>query len=271
MTAGAERVAAGPDKRSELRSDKRSDKWPYPTVVAHRCGGKLAPENTLAGLDEAVRFHTSMVEFDAKLSADDVVFLLHDDDVDRTSNGTGPAAHMTYAALSALDAGGWFDASFAGQKMPTLEAVAERCRALGLAANVEIKPCPGRDVETGTRVALAVREHWGGAPVPPLLSSFSETALAAALEAAPEIARGVLFERVPDDWHARAQRLACVSVHFDHTRIDAQRIDAIRASGYRTLAYTVNDLDRARVLRAWGVDAICTDRIDIINSRTLVE
>lgn len=245
--------------------------WPYPTVVAHRCGGKLAPENTLAGLDEAVRFHTSMVEFDAKLTADDVPFLLHDDDVDRTSDGSGPAARMTYAALSALDAGRWFDAAFAGERMPTLESIAKRCIALGLAANVEIKPCPGRDEDTGTRVALAVREYWRGAPIPPLLSSFSEVALAAARDAAPEIARGVLFERVPADWIERAQQLGCVSIHFDHSQIDAPLIGAIRGEGYRTLAYTVNDLDRARTLRAWGVDAICTDRIDIINSRTLVD
>jgi glycerophosphoryl diester phosphodiesterase len=244
--------------------------WPYPLVVAHRCGGKLAPENTLAGLDQAVRFGASMVEFDAKLSADDVPFLLHDDDVDRTSNGHGAAATQSYAALGALDAGSWFDASYSGERMPTLAAIAQRCIALGLAANVEIKPCPGRDVETGTQVALAVRALWAAAPVPPLLSSFSEVALKAALAAAPELARGLLFGQVPADWQARAARLACVSVHFDHTRIDAATLAAIRAAGYRTLAYTVNDVARARELREWGIDALCTDRIDLIDDQTVV-
>lgn len=245
--------------------------WPYPAIVAHRCGGKLAPENTLAGLDQAVRFHATMVEFDAKLSADGVPFLLHDDDVDRTSDGHGPAARLSYAQLSALDAGSWFAPSFAGERMPTLEAVAQRCIALGLSANVEIKPCPGRDEETGTRVALAVRQYWSKASTPPLLSSFSEPALAAARDAAPELARGLLFGALPDDWHARALELRCVSIHFDHARIEAQGVAALRSAGYRTLAYTVNDVARARTLRAWGVDAICTDRIDLIDARSLAD
>ncbi|RKP45715.1 glycerophosphodiester phosphodiesterase [Pararobbsia silviterrae] len=243
--------------------------WSYPHVVAHRCGGVLAPENTLAGLDQAVRHQVAMVEFDAKLSSDDVPFLLHDDDVDRTSDGHGPAARLSYAALSKLDAGRWFDASYAGERMPTLESVARRCIALGLQANVEIKPCPGRDAETGTRVARAVQAYWADAPVQPLLSSFSETALAAARDAAPELPRGMLFGALPDDWAQCVWRLRCVSVHLDHTDLDAARVAALREAGYRTLVYTVNDLERARTLVAWGVDAICTDRIDRINALTL--
>ncbi|CAB3795889.1 glycerophosphodiester phosphodiesterase [Pararobbsia alpina] len=239
--------------------------WPYPALVAHRCAGVLAPENTLAGLAQAARHHVGMVEFDAKLSADDVPFLLHDDDVDRTSNGHGPAASLSYARIAALDAGSWFGAAFSNERMPTLEAVAQRCIELKLCANVEIKPCPGREVVTGVRVAQAVQVLWKDAPVPPLLSSFSEEALDAARRTAPELARGVLFGRPPGDWLARAQRLACVSVHFDHTQIDRLLIDAIRAAGFRTLAYTVNDAARARTLREWGVDAICTDRIDTVS------
>jgi glycerophosphoryl diester phosphodiesterase len=239
--------------------------WPYPPLVAHRCGGVLAPENTLAGLDQAARHGVGMVEFDAKLSADDVPFLLHDDDVNRTSDGHGPAASFSYARIAALDAGSWFGAAFSHERMPTLEAIARRCIELKLCANVEIKPCPGREVVTGKRVAQAVRALWKDAPVPPLLSSFSEEALGAARDVAPELARGVLFGRPPEDWLARARRLACVSVHFDHTQIERGLLDAIRGAGYRTLAYTVNDVLRARTLRQWGVDAICTDRIDTVS------
>ncbi|TPE96155.1 glycerophosphodiester phosphodiesterase, partial [Burkholderia pseudomallei] len=84
--------------------------WPYPRVVAHRGGGALAPENTLAALDAGAHYGHKMVEFDAKLSADGVAFLLHDDTVERTSNGAGAARDMRYAALEALDAGAWYDA-----------------------------------------------------------------------------------------------------------------------------------------------------------------
>jgi glycerophosphoryl diester phosphodiesterase len=241
------------------------DPWPYPPLVAHRCGGVLAPENTLAGLEQAARHQVGMVEFDAKLSADDVSFLLHDDDVDRTSDGHGLAASLPYARIAALDAGSWFGAAFRNERMPTLEAVAQRCIELGLCANVEIKPCPGREALTGERIAEAVQALWKNAPVPPLLSSFSETALEAAYQTAPALARGLLFGRLPDDWRARAERFACVSVHFDHEHIDRPQVDAIQSAGFRMLAYTVNDAMRARTLRAWGVDAICTDRIDTVS------
>ncbi|KUZ81562.1 glycerophosphodiester phosphodiesterase [Burkholderia ubonensis] len=247
----------------------RSD-WPYPRVVAHRGGGTLAPENTLAALDEGARRGHAMVEFDAKLSADDVTFLLHDDTVDRTSGGHGPAARMRYAELAALDAGAWFDARFAGERMPTFEAAAARCVALGLMANVEIKPCPGRERETGQRVAADAAAYWRDAAVPPLLSSFSFEALQQARETAPELPRGMLYEAVPDDWYAQVvDVLGCVSLHADHTRLDEPLVRAIKAAGLRILVYTVNDPERARELVRWGVDAVCTDRIDLIGPRAL--
>ncbi len=117
--------------------------WPYPAIVAHRGGGKLAPENTLEAIDVGARLDLKMIEFDAKLFADNVVFLLHDDDVDRTSNGHGAAKSMTYADLHRLDAGSWFGEKFACARMQTLAQVHERCVTLGLMANVEIKPVSG--------------------------------------------------------------------------------------------------------------------------------
>ncbi|KVP41964.1 glycerophosphodiester phosphodiesterase [Burkholderia ubonensis] len=244
--------------------------WPYPRVVAHRGGGTLAPENTLAALDEGARRGHAMVEFDAKLSADDVTFLLHDDTVDRTSDGHGSAAAMRYAELAALDAGAWFDARFAGERMPTFEAAAARCVALGLMANVEIKPCPGRERETGRRVAADAAAYWRDAAVPPLLSSFSFDALQQARETAPELPRGMLYEAVPDDWYAQAvDALGCVSLHADHTRLDEPLVRAIKAAGLRILVYTVNDPERVRELVRWGVDAVCTDRIDLIGPHAL--
>ncbi|HGL4257241.1 glycerophosphodiester phosphodiesterase [Burkholderia dolosa] len=244
--------------------------WPYPRVVAHRGGGTLAPENTLAALDEGARRGHRMVEFDAKLSADDVTFLLHDDTVDRTSNGSGPAAGMRYAALASLDAGAWFDARFAGERMPTLEAAAARCIAHALAANVEIKPCPGRERDTGQRVAADAAAYWRGAAVPPLLSSFSFDALRQARETAPELPRGMLYDAVPGDWHAQVvDALDCVSLHANHARLDEPLVRAIKSAGLRILVYTVNDLDRARELVRWGVDSVCTDRIDLIGPAAL--
>jgi glycerophosphoryl diester phosphodiesterase len=243
--------------------------WPYPRVIAHRGGGALAPENTLAALDQGAHFGIAMVEFDAKLSRDAKPFLLHDDRVDRTSNGHGAAAAMTYAELAALDAGTWFDPAFAGATMPTLQAVAQRCRALKLAANVEIKPCPGTDSATGALVASEAAHLWAGVQPPPLLSSFSVEALQAARMAAPDLPRGLLLDHMPDDWLAQARRLECVALHTNHRTLSPALVAQIAAAGLWLMAYTVNQPERALELKQWGVDAICTDRIDLIGPHFL--
>nr|WP_246089248.1 glycerophosphodiester phosphodiesterase [Paraburkholderia guartelaensis] len=246
--------------------------WLYPRVAAHRGGGTLAPENTLAGLRTGASLGHTMAEFDAKLSVDNVAFLLHDDTVNRTSNGHGAAASMRYAELAALDAGSWRDARFTGEPMPTLAQVAACCRELGLAANVEIKPCTGRDVETGRIVGAETARLWereARAGMPPLLSSFSYAALEAARESAPELPRGLLFERVPADWREQTAALECVSLHASHRHLDEALVERIKSAGLFILAYTVNDLDRARQLVSWGVDTVCTDRIDLIGPHAL--
>lgn len=240
--------------------------WRYPRIVAHRGGGSLAPENTLAAIEVGARLGLKMIEFDAKLSADDVVFLLHDDTVERTSNGRGRAAKKAYAELAALDAGSWYDVRFAGARMPTLEQVHDRCAALGLAANVEIKPCRGRDAATGRLVAQEAGRLWQGDGTPPLLSSFSFEALAAARDARPDLPRGLLFGSVPADWRAQTAALACLSLHADHRKLDERLVGQIKAAGLFILAYTVNEPQRARLLARWGVDAICTDRIDLMGA-----
>jgi glycerophosphoryl diester phosphodiesterase len=219
--------------------DRTVADWPYPRLVAHRCGGTLAPENTLAGFDACKRYGYRMVEFDAKLSADDHLFLLHDDTLDRTTNGHGPAAEHTWEELTKLDAGSW------------------------RAANIEIKPCPGREVITGQLVAGAALALWQG-QTPPLLSSFSFEALVVARAAAPTLPRGMLFEAVPDDWLRIVRELDCVSLHASHKHLTAERVAEIRSEGLRVLVYTVNDPARAKLLAQWGVDMVCTDRIDML-------
>ncbi|MGF6755990.1 glycerophosphodiester phosphodiesterase [Paraburkholderia sp. GAS42] len=242
-----------------------SSSWPYPPLVAHRCGGTLAPENTLAGFDACVRYGYRMVEFDAKLSADDEIYLLHDDTLERTTNGFGPAVDRTWQELAHLDAGAWFNPQFSGVRLPTLAEAAERCARDTLAANIEIKPCPGREVETGHLVARAALDLWR-TQTQPLLSSFSIEALAAARDAVPELPRGMLFEAVPKDWLRIVRELECVSLHADHRHLNARLVADIHAAGLRVLAYTVNEPLRASELTEWGVDIICTDRIDIIRA-----
>lgn len=237
--------------------------WPYPAVVAHRGGGKLAPENTLAGIDTGARLGHTMIEFDVKLSRDGEIFLLHDDNLERTSNGWGVAGDLAWSDLLKVDAGSWFSGEFKGEPLPLLSQVAERCRQHGMMANVEIKPTTGTGPLTGKTVALAARELWQGM-IPPLLSSFEIDALEAAQQAAPELPRGLLLDAWRNDWRALTERLGCVSLHLNHKLLNAQRTAEIKAAGLRILVYTVNQPQRAAELLRWGVDCICTDRIDII-------
>jgi glycerophosphoryl diester phosphodiesterase len=250
-------------------SNPSSAAWPYPRAVAHRGGGTLAPENTIAGIRTGADYGLKMIEFDAKLSADNVVFLLHDDNVDRTSDGRGPAAQMDYATIARLDAGSWRDARFKGERMPTLDEVAAACLQYGMAANIEIKPCPGRDALTGELVAHEAARLWRDHPAAPLLSSFSYDALRAARDAEPTLPRGLLFTSLPADWRERVRSLDCVSLHVNHRVLNESLVREIKAQGLKILVYTVNDLARARELAGWGVDAICTDRIDEIDDARL--
>ena len=237
--------------------------WPYPRIVAHRGGGKRAPENTLAAIDVGARYGHAMIEFDAKLSKDGEIFLLHDDNLERTSNGWGVAGELAWRDLLNVDAGSWFSSDFKGEKLPLLSEVAERCRTLGLMANIEIKPTTGTGPLTGKAVALAARELWQGM-TPPLLSSFEIDALEAAQEAAPELPRGLLLEEWRDDWQALTERLGCVSIHVYHRLLDEVRVWMLKEAGLRVMVYTVNRPQRAAELLRWGVDCICTDAIDVI-------
>jgi glycerophosphoryl diester phosphodiesterase len=238
--------------------------WLYPRYVAHRGAGSLAPENTLAAMRVGQAHGYRMVEFDVKFSGDGVLFLLHDDTLDRTTDGHGRADALTWSELAKLDAGSWHSAAFAGEPLPTLSGIARWAIANSVACNIEIKPMPGRERDTGAAVALDARALWRDAPVPPLLSSFAEDALDAARAAAPELQRALLLERIPPDWAARLSRLACIALDVDYRELDAGIIAAAHQSGYKVMTYTANDPRAVAQLAAWGVDVIITDAIDVI-------
>jgi glycerophosphoryl diester phosphodiesterase len=242
----------------------KSGHWPYPRWVAHRGAGKLAPENTLAAFRLGATHGYRMYECDAKLSADGVVFLLHDATLERTSNGAGVAGEHTWGQLSQLDAGGWHSRAFAGEPLATLDAVARHCQAQGHWLNIEIKPTPGTELATGRAVAEAAARLWAGdTERTPFLTSFQPEALKGAREAAPHLPRGLLLDTLWDGWRDMAQSLGCVAVVCNHALWDAGTVAQARENGLRTLAYTVNDEWAAQRLLDLGLDGIITDRVDL--------
>lgn len=230
-----------------------------PRVIGHRGAAEAAPENTLEGFAEAKRQGAAWVEFDAKLTADDAVILLHDDTVDRTTNGKGLAAALTLADYKSLDAGAWFGPRWAGAKVPTLAETVECLDRLGLTCNLEIKPCPGRERETARGVIAELRRVWPKGKKLPLLSSFAYDSLLEAQEFGPEFPLGLLLEDDPADWRAQAERIGAVSVNCWDRKLTADWARAIKQAGYLLLVYTVNDVDLARRLYGWGVDSVFTD------------
>jgi glycerophosphoryl diester phosphodiesterase len=238
--------------------------WPYPRIIAHRGGGALAPENTLAAMRRGVALGFNAVEFDVKLAKDGVPFLLHDDTLDRTSDAKGPANALTAADLAKVDAGTWFSRDYAGEPIARFDDVAKFLIAHEAWANVEIKPSHGFDAATGSAVALACRELWKDSKLKPVLSSFSLVALRAAIQAAPEMPYGYLVDDIPPLWPETMRELRCISLHCNEKKLTRDAAAFIKGAGYGLLTWTVNDANRARELFSWGVDAIFTDRLDVI-------
>ncbi|HYD75466.1 glycerophosphodiester phosphodiesterase [Ramlibacter sp.] len=237
--------------------------WPYPRWVAHRGAGKLAPENTMAAFRLGAQHGWRMFECDAKLSADGVVFLMHDAELDRTTSGTGLGGDKPWAELSQLDAGSWHSRAHAGEPLPTLENVARFCRANGYFLNIEIKPTPGLELRTGEVVAREAARLWADAAVPPLLTSFRPESLAGARDAAPQLPRGLLLDSLWKGWLEMALQLECVALVCNHALWDASTVTQAKSAGLRCLSYTVNDEWAAQRLWALGTDGIITDRVDL--------
>lgn len=231
--------------------------WPYPRIVAHRGGGALAPENTLG----AIRLGASMgfkgVEFDVMLAGDGTPVIIHDETLERTTNGRGRVPDMTYEELSRFDAG-------KGNRIPKYAEAVALCRELGICANVEIKPAKGHERATGEVVARMTRELWRGAPLGPLLSSFCVEALEAALAVAPELPRGYLVKDVPDDWRGTMKRLGCLALHCNYKSLTGNLVAEIHDAGYSILLWTVNEPAEGQRLLRMGADCLVTDALDRI-------
>lgn len=241
--------------------------WPYPFWIAHRGAGKLAPENTLAAFRAGAGHGYRGFECDVKLSADGVPFLLHDATLQRTTPANGVASQRPWSELSRLDAGAWHSRTYAGEPIPSLHSIAAYCLRNDFALNIEIKPTPGAEEETGRVVAHEAARLWAQAPVRPLLSSFRPDALAAAHAAEDTLPRALLIDSLLPGWFDEARSLACVAVVGHYGLFDAALIQRLHAAGLRALAYTVNDPATACWLLGCGIDGLITDAVDRFSPR----
>jgi len=231
-----------------------------PIIFAHRGASAHAPENTLSAFNLALQHEADAFELDAKLSADGQVVVIHDQTVDRTTDGQGDVRYMTLAALQELDAGSYFDIAFRGERIPTLTQVFE---AFGHRTfiNVELTNYASPDDDLPARVVDLVKHHRLEKQV--IFSSFNPRALLKARQLTSEVPLGLLALPGRRGWWARSW-LGRIVVPYDalHPELSdatARLVATVHQRGHRVNVWTVNQPDDIRRLLALGIDGMFTD------------
>lgn len=232
---------------------------PSPVIIAHRGASILAPENTLAAFDLAIKQGAMAVEFDVKLSADRQVIVIHDQTVDRTTDGHGDVRTLSLSALQELDAGRLFQNSYRNVRIPTLEQVFESF-GRQLFMNIELTNYATPFDDLVPRVVALVKkfnlEKWI------LFSSFYPRNLNTALSLLADVPRGLLTFAGWMGWWGRKisyYKSAYYALHPNIKDVDAGLIARAHASGKRVNIWTVNEPDDIKRLIGWGADGIITD------------
>lgn len=226
-------------------------------IVSHRGAAALAPENTLAAFRLAIDQGVDFVETDVQLTADGVAVLMHDPDVDRTTNGRGALADHTFEQLAALDAGSWFSADYAGERVPTLIDFVSLLDAAPTSAFIELKgEWPAERV--GDAVAL-LREHHLVHRV--VLASFERPTLEAIRALAPEYATILLTRELDDETvdYALDLRVSAVCARQRLLAEHPQALTRLRVAGVGAIAYTLNSAEEWQQAMEQGVDFAVTD------------
>jgi len=208
-------------------------------VIAHRGFSGRAPENTVAAIREAIAIGADMAEIDVTLTADERVVVIHDETLQRTTNGSGNVADHSFDEIRSLDAGSWFAPQFAGEKIPTLGEVLDTTKGRIL-LNVEIKS-EAVDRGISDKVAAAIRER--GMIKQVIVSSFSPTALEQMHEVAPEIRTAVLYNpelQRGEDPVEIVRGLGASVFNIRGSRLKAKMLRSCREHGIPVGVYTVD-------------------------------
>lgn len=233
-------------------------------IIGHRGAAAYAPENTLASFNKALALGCRFIEFDVMCSADGEPFIIHDDNLKRTTDGKGEVGKVDGSYLQTLDAGSWFSKQFKGEPIPHFTEVLQWLSHSPVQANVEIKPFPGTVEQTTTSVLSTIQRYWPPNKQLPLISSFEWDALTLCRSIAPEIPIGLLLDQWDKKWLDKAKQLECFSIHFNKRVLTEARVNEVKAHGYLVCAYTVNSKRLANKLFNWGVDSVFSDYPDLL-------
>jgi len=224
-------------------------------VIAHRGNSGTAPENTLASISEALDIGAPIVECDIQLTADGVAVLMHNDTVDRTTDGSGAIAEMTLADLDGLDAGSWKDAAYAGEAVPTLEDALALANGRGrLYLDVKAEGAAEAIVDAATSVGVSAEDVVIGANTLTKLIDFHLNA-----EGFPIIWWGEIPATIQPSYFDVMEDLGVVGFDQRWSTFDQAFHDAAQQAGFPSWVYTINDVDEMQAAIDVGVDGIETD------------
>jgi glycerophosphoryl diester phosphodiesterase len=228
-----------------------------PLVIAHRGSSAHAPENTLAAFELAAAQGADAVELDVTLTHDRQMVVIHDDTLERTTDGRGRVTDLSYAEIRRVDAGAQFGDRYAGQRVPLLSEVFETVGHRVL-INVEIKGSSLRSAGVEGLVLNLIRQHDLCERV--LISSFNPLILMKVKRLEPDAACGLIYSPAAAIYLRRAWLAPFISdLNARHPRSDLvtpERVKQTHARGQRINVWTVNDAATVRRLAAAGVDGL---------------
>ncbi len=234
-----------------------------PLVLGHRGASAYAPENTLAAFNLALEMGADGVELDVTLTNDGVPIVIHDDTVDRTTNGFGDIREMNWAQVQQLDASHRFE-KYRGEKIPTLEQALRAVGKRGI-VNIELKGTAIQDDGLEAAVLAVIEETQMGERV--ILSSFNPFALARMATLNPGLPRGLLYASDLPIYLRRAWLRPIAkptALHPAHDMITSAFVIWARQHGYQINTWTVNEPDEMKRLMALGIDAVITNVPDVM-------
>ncbi len=256
-----------------MENIKNLEKIKRPWVVAHRGYSGRYPENTVSAFEAAIEAGADMIELDVCLTKDRVPVVIHDQTLERTTDGHGLVSEVTLSELKKLDAGSWFSPEFKGESIPTLEEILLQIRGKIL-VNIEIKPesyeSAGPDDAIEKQICIMVEKFGMAESV--LISSFEHS----------------FFPRIKL-WHSKHNNQTTLrtaplqetefseenvlklckgteaySFHPDERFVTPSLIEILKANRFRTIAYTINDENRIEQLAQWRVTGVITDEPELM-------
>ncbi|RNM24233.1 glycerophosphoryl diester phosphodiesterase [Dickeya undicola] len=233
-------------------------------LIAHRGASALAPENTLAAMREAAKRGAKWLEVDVKLTRDSQPVIIHDDRVDRTTNGRGWVAGLTLEDIRRLEARAHFDDAFAGVTIPTLQELIACVLELDMGLQLELKPTAGDDVETAEVALTVLKSMWPANRDRLFLSSFSVRAIQTAARLMPDVPRAFAVVVPPKRPVALLQETNCQILHCLSDLLDDDAQHILADSGIEYAVAIVNDAAQAQRFLDNGAQTILSDIPDLL-------